>query len=110
MTTILIDGAAIEVQQLLCDPLPSGVSEKHVCLRLRASAADIRRLDGGLVPIVFPYGGTSYRGFFRIVGRTYESRDEASCTYVSEGELAEYVDQRWRIPLKRVIERWRRPG
>lgn len=83
MTTILIDGVAVEAEQVVCDPLPEK-STVPIVLRFHLPVAEVRTLKP-VGPIVFPLGTAFYRGEFRQVARVNRPDGGVDYTYVSKG-------------------------
>ena len=104
MTTILIDGVAVETERLVCDPLPEK-STVPIVLRFRQPAPEVRPLKP-VGPIVFPLGRVFYRGEFRQVASVNDPDGGVDYTYVSEGPVAEHEMHLWERPLELML-RWR---
>jgi hypothetical protein len=100
MTTILIDGVAVETPHMVCDPLP-GNTTGPVVLRFELPPEQVRQLES-TGPIVFPLGGVFYRGEFRKVASTDRSDGGVEYTYISEGPVTERETHIWERPLERV--------
>jgi hypothetical protein len=109
MATILVDGVAIEANEVICDPLPGDKEARRISLQLRGPRKELPRVDGRVVPVVFPLGGRFYRGAFQLVSSMRQPDGTASCTFVSDGEVAEYVDHRWYRPFTRLLKRRHTP-
>jgi hypothetical protein len=65
--TVLIDGLAVEVEGLVCEPMPS--SGGNVDVRFH-TAAMVGLPQGQGVMLAFDIGGTLYHGLFRLSGFT----------------------------------------
>jgi hypothetical protein len=104
MTTILIDGLAVQAAQLACDPLPE-TSKGPIVLRVGLKTDEAKRFDGA-VPIVFPLGDVFYRGQFRRVADTTHHDGAVEHTFISDGPVSEYAPHLWERPLAR-IRSWR---
>jgi len=111
MTTILIDGVAINATRVVCDPLPRKTTGPLV-LRFQLTPEEVRPLKS-IGPIVFPLGSVFYRGQFRQVATTKYSGGGVEHTYISEGPVMEHEMHIWDRPFERVLKwrpRLRRPG
>ena len=104
MTTILIDGLAVEAEHLVCDPLPEK-STVPVVLRFRLPAPEVRRLKA-VGPIIFPLGTVFYRGEFRQVASVDHPQGDVEYTYISEGRVTEHEMHLLERPLELML-RWR---
>lgn len=104
MTTILVDGVAVDAPRVVCDPLP-GKTTGPVVLRFHLTRDEIRPLTSAAA-IVFPLGGVLYRGQFRQVATTNYADGDVEYTYISEGPVTEHDMHIWERPLKRVLQ-WR---
>jgi hypothetical protein len=104
MTTLLIDGVAIDASRIVCDPLP-GKTTGPVVLRFQLTPHEVRPLES-VGAIVFPVGGALYEGQFRRVATTKYSDGDVEYTYISEGCVTEHEAHIWERPLGRVLK-WR---
>jgi hypothetical protein len=65
MPTILINGVQLEVDELVCEPLPP--SGSHITLLVRTGRAPDFRLEREATVLFDVGGGLAYRGVFRLV-------------------------------------------
>jgi hypothetical protein len=103
MTTILIDGVAVEAEHLVCDPLPEK-STAPIVVRFQLPTAEVRPLKR-VGPIVFPLGTVFYRGEFRQVASVDHPEGGVAYTYVSEGPVTEHEMHLWERPLELLLRR-----
>jgi hypothetical protein len=103
MTTILVDGVAVDAARVVCDPLP-GKTTGPVVLRFQLTREQARPLKS-IGPIVIPLGDLFYRGEFRQVATVHHSDGGVEYTYISEGPVTEHETHIW-DPLERVLK-WR---
>ncbi len=68
MPTVLIDGLAIEVEGLVCEPMPS--SGGNVDIKFRTAAMLELQPQRHGVMLVFDIGESLYHGIFRLAGFT----------------------------------------
>ena len=104
MTTILVDGVAVNAPRIVCDPLP-GKTTGPLVLRFQITPEEARPLES-CGPIVFPLGTVCYRGQFRQVAATKHPDGSVEHTYISEGPVTEHETHIWERPLERVLK-WR---
>ena len=104
MTTILIDGVAVNATRVFCDPLPRKTTGP-LALRFQLAPEEVRPLKS-IGPIIFPLGRVFYRAQFRHVATTKHSDGGVEHTYISEGPVMEHETHIWERPLERVLK-WR---